>query len=80
MSEKPNIFKAWIFFFLIATLGGAFVGGFGGGIAGLIIALQGGNIQKYTILIKAIAFILALPISFLSYKWTVEKFILKVVS
>ena len=80
MNEKPNIFKAWIIFFLVATLGGALVGGLGGGIAGLIIGLRGGNIETYKFLVQVISFILALPISFLSYKWTVEKFILKVVS
>ena len=80
MNEKPNIFKAWITFFLIATLGGALIGGFGGGIAGLILALLGKDIEHYKFMIQVISFILALPISFFSYKWTVEKFILKVVS
>lgn len=72
--------KAWALFFLVATVGGFIAGAVLGGIAGFIIGIINAEtpekIANYMPLFQFLGFIVALPVSFLAFKWSVEKFIL----
>lgn len=72
--------KAWILFFLVATVGGFVAGAVIGGIAGFIVGLANAshpeNVANYIPLFQILGFMAALPVSFLTFKWSVEKFIL----
>jgi integral membrane sensor domain MASE1 len=64
--------KAWILFFLVATVGGFLAGAVIGGIVGFGIGLANlGNPEKvvsYTPLFQILGFIVALPVSFFTFK------------
>lgn len=78
--DKPKLFKAWLAFFLVATIGGLVAGALLGGIAGFILAaLNGGDphvVAENRFLFQAGGFLLGIPISFFSYQWSVSRFVL----
>lgn len=75
--SQPKYFKAWFIFFLIAGIGGMFVGGFIGGILGLFLGLAHVELGTIKIICAAVGFVLGLPLSYFTYRWTVSEFIVK---
>lgn len=76
---KVHYLKPWLIFFVVLTLGGAVVGGIAGLAIGIVIAVAGGGSDPQTMRIagKIAGYIASVPVSFLVYKWSVKKFILK---
>ena len=75
MNEPPYL-KAWFLFFLVATLGGAVAGGLLGGILGFALGMAGVPVQTINVIGTIAGFIIGLPISFFTFKWSVRWFIL----
>lgn len=74
---QPKYFKAWFIFFLIAGIGGMFVGGIIGGVMGLFLGLAHVELGTIKIICGVVGFILGIPLSYFTYRWTVSEFILK---
>ena len=69
-------FKAWLVFFLVATLGGGIAGFVAGATLGAIMGMDGAEIEAIQIGGKVIGFLAALPVSFLVYRWSVRRFVI----
>jgi len=74
---SPNYTKAWLFFFLIATIGGAIAGGICGGILGAILAVAGVGIGVIKIAGAVTGFLIGMPISYFTFRWVVGEYIVK---
>ena len=78
--NNPKYLKAWIVFFLIATIGGSVAGALVGGVAAFFIGiLNPGDtaaLESKKFLFQALGLLVTLPISFFVYKWSVKRFIL----
>jgi hypothetical protein len=80
-NQQPPMLKAWAAFFVTATVFGAIAGALVGGLAGALIgATQGPEaVAASGLLFQLLGFLVALPVSFFSFKWAVGKFILPAV-
>ena len=76
MKEEPPYLKAWFLFFMVATLGGALAGGLLGGILGFLLATAGVATTTIGFIGTVAGFIIGLPISFFTFRWSVRRFIL----
>lgn len=67
--------KSWAIFALIATLGGFVAGFIVGAVIGAIMGFSGASAQSIQIAGSIGGFIIGLPISYLTFKWSVNKYI-----
>lgn len=74
---KPKYFKAWIIFFLIATIGGMFLGAVAGFIIGAGMGLAHMDLRLIKIVCGIAGFLLSLPLSYFTFRWAVGEFIVK---
>ena len=74
--DTTSYLKAWICFFLVAIFGGLAASFAVGFLAGIIFAALGLEIEAYTLIFKGLGFVVGMVVSFLAYRWSVEKFIL----
>jgi integral membrane sensor domain MASE1 len=75
---KPiKYLKSWSIFTLIAVFGGMFAGGIIGAILGVILGASGVPIKTIPIITGGVGFIIGLPISFLTYRWSIDKYIIQ---
>ncbi len=76
-APAPKYFKAWIIFFAIATIGGALLGGIAGGLIGVVLGLAQVDLNVIKIAGGAAGFVISLPLSYFTFRWTVSEFIVK---
>jgi len=76
MKEEITYFKAWILFFLVATVGGFISGAAVGGVIGFTMGVMGYPLETVATLCKVIGFCIGVAISYLCFKWSVGKYIL----
>ena len=75
---KPiKYFKPWVVFALIALFGGMLVGAIAGAVIGVILGAAGVSLKTIPIITGGVGFLLGLPVSFLSYRWSVKKYIVE---
>ena len=67
--------KAWLVFFLVATVAGGLFGAIVGAVLGLVLASLGFGITAIQIAGGIVGFVLSVPISFFTYRWSVQRFI-----
>ena len=73
--KESDYLKAWAFFWILATFGG-FVAGFVGGVVlGAILGIAGFDLQTIKLICAVFGFLLAIPISYLLYRWSIVMFI-----
>jgi hypothetical protein len=68
---------AWVVFFISATIGGAVVDAIGGGIIGGILGVLHVSNQAIRTAGGVVGFILALPVSYLVFRFVVAKFVVE---
>ena len=73
----PNYVKAWLLFFLIATVGGGVAGAIVGGICGAVLGIVGLGIGMIKIVGAVMGFVVGVPISFFTFRWSVNEYIVK---
>jgi hypothetical protein len=78
--RETDCLKAWGFFWVLSTLGGAILGAFGGGILGFILGGLGVRLATIKLLCGAFGFLLGIPVSYLFFQLAICKFVLTKVS
>lgn len=68
-------FKAWLFFFLVATVGGVFVSMLLGAFFGAVLAIAHFDLQTIKIVCGAAGFLIFIPLSYFTFFWVVSQFI-----
>ena len=74
---QPRYFKAWILFFLIATVGGAILGGVAGGVLGVVLGFARVDLGTIKIVGGVAGFIISVPVSFFTFRWAVSEYVIK---
>lgn len=74
--KEMDLFKAWIIFFLCATVGGMFLGAVFGAIVGAILGASGVPIQQITIITGVLGFFLSIPVSYLCFRFSISMLLL----
>lgn len=72
----PPFFKAWFLFALVSTVGGFLAGAVLGAIVGVILGAAGAPLGQVQLICGLLGFAIGLPISFLSFRWSVTKYLL----
>lgn len=76
-TRTPKYFKAWIFFFLIATIGGMVLGGTVGFIIGVAMGIAHMELGLIKVVCGVVGFLLGVPLSYFTFRWVVAEFIVK---
>ncbi len=76
-TPSPKYFKAWIIFFLIATVGGGLVGAMIGFFLGATLGLAQVGLGTIKLICGAVGFLFAIPVSYFTFRWAVGEFIVK---
>ena len=71
--DESQIFVNWLLFFLVSVIGGAVAGAVGGGIVGGLLGAVGQPMRAIQIASGVAGFVLGLPVSYLTYRWTVKR-------
>ena len=73
--KEFDYFKAWLIFFLVGTIGGALVGLILGSFLAGFLGAGGATMQQITNANRILGFIIALPISYVTFRAVVGKFL-----
>ena len=68
-------FKAWLLFFLIATVGGGIIGMIIGGFVAAFLGAGGMSLPQMTRILQIIGFVIAIPISYVTFRGVVGKYL-----
>jgi hypothetical protein len=68
-------FKAWLLFFLIATVGGGIIGLIIGGFLAAFLGAGGMPLPQMTRILQIVGFVIAIPISYLTFRAVVGKYL-----
>jgi hypothetical protein len=73
--KELDYIKAWAFFWVLSTLGGALAGLVGGGLLGFILGGLGFHIRTIRFLCGGFGFLLGIPISYLIFQFSIRMFL-----
>jgi hypothetical protein len=68
-------FKAWLLFFLIATVGGGLVGMVIGSFVAAFLGAGGMPLSQMTRILAIVGFVIAIPISYVTFRGVVGKYL-----
>lgn len=71
-----DYFKAWLLFFVIATVGGGILGMIIGGFVAAFLGAGGMPLPQMTRILQIVGFVIAIPISYLTFRGVVGKYLL----
>jgi hypothetical protein len=75
--QAPPYFKSWLIFFLVSAVGGGIGGAAAGSITGVIAQALGYNMTALQIASGIAGFVVSMPISYFTFKWSVSKYLVK---
>jgi hypothetical protein len=67
--------KSWLLFFLVATVGGGLLGMVIGAVLGAFLGVAGVSLESVKLICGMVGFVVALPISFFTFQWSVRTYI-----
>ena len=73
--KEFDYFKAWLLFFLIATVGGGIVGLIIGGFLAAFLGAGGMPLEQMTRVLQIVGFVIGIPISYITFRGVVGKFL-----
>jgi MFS family permease len=73
--KEFDYLKAWLLFFLIATVGGGIVGLIIGGVLAAFLGAGGMSLEQMTRVLQIVGFIIGIPISYITFRAVVGKFL-----
>jgi putative flippase GtrA len=68
-------FKAWLFFFLVATVGGGILGIIIGSFVAAFLGAGGMPLPQMTRILQIVGFVIAVPISYVTFRAVVGKYL-----
>jgi hypothetical protein len=74
-SQEIPYLRSWLLFFLVATVGGGIVGMILGAIIGAVLGAIGVPQIRIGMVTGVIGFLIGIPISFFTFKWSVSQVI-----
>ena len=75
MFSENVMLKAWVVFFVLATVSGLVAGAVAGGAAGVIVVMVTGSKDSIPLYAGIAGFAASLPFSYLSFRFAVQKFL-----
>jgi ABC-type uncharacterized transport system permease subunit len=73
--KHSHYLKAWLFFFLVATVGGMFAGMLLGAFLGAVLAIAHVDLPTIKIVCGVAGFLISIPLSYFTFFWVVSRFI-----
>jgi uncharacterized BrkB/YihY/UPF0761 family membrane protein len=73
--KEFDYFKAWLLFFLIATVGAGLVGMIIGSFVAAFLGAGGMPLPQMTRILQIVGFVIAIPISFITFRGVVGKYL-----
>ncbi len=73
--KEFDYFKAWLLFFLIATVGGGIVGIVIGSFVAAFLGAGGMPLPQMTRILQIIGFAIGIPISYITFRGVVGKYL-----
>ena len=70
-----DYFKAWLLFFLVATVIGGALSLVVGSSVGAVLSERGIPLQALAIILQVVALVIAMPISYLTFRAVVGKYL-----
>ena len=70
-----DYFKAWLLFFLIATIGGGLVGLVIGSFLAAFLGASGMPLPEMTRILQIVGFVIGIPISYITFRAVVGKYL-----
>jgi hypothetical protein len=70
-----DYFKAWLLFFLIATVIGGAISMVAGSSIGAVLSARGMPMRELALLLQGVALLIAMPISYLTFRAIVGKYL-----
>ena len=68
-------FKGWLLFFLVATVGGGIVGLIIGSFVAAFLGAGGMSLPQMTRILQIVGFVIAIPISYVTFRAVVGKYL-----
>lgn len=75
--SELDYFKAWLLFFIIATVIGGALGMVIGSALGAVLSARGMPIRGLAIVLQIVALVIAMPISYLTFRLVVGKYLFR---
>ena len=73
--KHSHYLKAWLFFFLVATVGGMFAGMLLGAFLGAVLAVAHVDLPTIKMVCGVAGFLISIPLSYFTFFWVVSRFI-----
>ena len=73
--KEFDYFKAWLLFFLIATVGGGILGMIVGAFVAAFLGAGGMPLAQMTRILRIIGFVIAIPVSYITFRAVVGKYL-----
>jgi hypothetical protein len=70
-----DYFKAWLLFFLVATIMGGAIGLVIGTGVGAVLSARGMPLRELTIVLQVVGLVIAMPISYFTFRLVVGKYL-----
>jgi hypothetical protein len=70
-----DYFKAWLLFFLVATIGGGLVGLVIGSFLAAFLGAGGMPLPEMTRILQVVGFVIGIPISYITFRAVVGKYL-----
>jgi uncharacterized BrkB/YihY/UPF0761 family membrane protein len=73
--KEFDYFKAWLLFFVIATVGGGILGMVIGSFVAAFLGAGGMPLPQMTHILQIVGFVIAIPISYVTFRGVVGKYL-----
>lgn len=73
--KEFDYFKSWLLFFVVGTVGGGLIGLILGSFVAAFLGAAGATVQQITNANRVLGFVIALPISYITFRAVVGKFL-----
>jgi hypothetical protein len=74
--KEFDYFKAWLIFFLVATVGGGLLSLIMGSFVAAFLGAGGASVAQMTRILQLLGFVVGIPISYFTFRGVIGKFLL----
>ena len=73
--KEFDYFKAWLIFFLVATVGAGLIGLITGSLVAAFLGAGGMPLPQMTRILRIVGFVISVPISYITFRAVVGKYL-----